>query len=55
MSNSELAVSYASLILADADVDPTVSLQDYGLRLRLTRSVNLAGQASNPDQSRKCG
>lgn len=55
MSNSELAVSYASLILADADVHLTVSLQDHGLRLRLTRSSNLGGQASNPDQSSKCG
>lgn len=30
MSTSELAVSYASLILADADVDPTVSREDHG-------------------------
>lgn len=34
MSTSELAVSYASLILADADVDPTVSHEDRGARTR---------------------
>lgn len=35
MSQSELAVSYAALILADDNVDVTVSNQNLGKKVRL--------------------
>ena len=55
MSHSELATSYAALILADDDVDITVSRRYWRSNIVVgsTDKFSTARQTANPHQSRQ--
>lgn len=56
MSKAELAASYAAIILADEDIQPTVSNQDplHGALLSTNRANNAGRQTPDPHQGGKC-
>lgn len=53
MSKAELAASYAAIILADDDIQPTVRDQDSSHPFSTNLSNNAGRQASDPHQGCK--
>ena len=54
MSKAELAASYAAIILADEDIQPTVSNQDAYAQYSTNPANNAGRQAPDPHQGSKC-